>query len=171
MISKEEALHLVERTSKRQHALLTSTIMCKLAQRLGEDEKGWEIVGLLHDLDYDLVRGDMAKHGVVAVEILADKLPYESLYAIKSHDYRTGFKPRSRMDIALILADTLSIIVERVDTSGELSIQRIEGEIERISAERPWYKNNLQKAGVLGLEASEILQLGIESVRSIDESQ
>jgi len=75
------------------------------------------------------------------------------------------------MDITLILADTLSIIVERVDTSGELSIQRIEGEIERISAERPWYKNNLQKAGVLGLEASEILQLGIESVRSIDESQ
>lgn len=79
MISKEEALHLVERTSKRQHALLTSTIMRKLAQRLGEDEKGWEIVGLLHDLDYDLVRGDMAKHGVVAVKILADKLPYESL--------------------------------------------------------------------------------------------
>ena len=63
MISKEEALHLVEVTSKRQHALITSVIMRKLAKRLGEDEEGWEIVGLLHDLDCDLVKEDMTKHG------------------------------------------------------------------------------------------------------------
>lgn len=51
MISKEEALHLVERTSKCQHALIASAIMRKLAQRMGENEGSWELVGLLHDLD------------------------------------------------------------------------------------------------------------------------
>lgn len=170
MISKEEALHLVEKTSKRQHALLTSAMMRKFAQRLGEDEGRWELVGLLHDLDYDLVKEDMTKHGVVAEEMLANKLPSESLYAIKSHDYRTGFKPQSRLDIALIIADTLARIVERVDMSGELSVQRMEDEIGRISAEKPWYKANLQRAGELGLKVSEVLQLGMESVRPISRS-
>jgi len=162
MISKEEALRLVEGTSKRQHALLTSAIMRKLAQRLGEDEGRWEIVGLLHDLDYDLVQEDMTKHGVVAVEILANKLPSESLYAIKSHDYRTGFQPKSRLDIALIVADTLASIVERVDTSGELSVQKMEEEVERISEEKHWYKVNLQRARELGLETREVLKLGMD---------
>lgn len=140
--------------------------MRKLAQRLGEDEGSWELVGLLHDLDYDLVQEDMTKHGVVASKMLANKLPLESLYAIKSHDYRTGFQPKSRLDIALIVADTLERIIDRVATRGELSVQRLGEEIERISAERPWYKANLQRAKELGLEADEVLRLEIESVRS-----
>jgi len=164
MISKEEAFRLVERTSKYQHALLTSAMMRKLAQRLGENETSWEIVGLLHDLDIDLVREDMAKHGVVAVEMLVNRLPFESLYAIKSHDYRTGFQPKSRLDIALIIADTLATIVTKMDTSEELNVQRLEKEIERHSAERPWYKANLQKAKELGLGTEEVLRLGMESL-------
>lgn len=78
MISREEALRLVERTSKYQHALIASKIMRKLAQRLGEDEVNWELVGLLHDLDIDNVREDMTKHGVVAMEKLANKLPMKA---------------------------------------------------------------------------------------------
>jgi len=165
MISKEEALHLVERTSKYQHALIASAIMRKIAQRLGEDERCWEIVGLLHDLDYDLVKEDMTKNGVVASEMLAHKLPSASLYAIKSHDYRTGFQPKSRLDNALIVADTLASIIKKMDASVELSVQRMEEEMERISAEKPWYKANLQKAKELGLKASEVLRLGTELVR------
>jgi predicted hydrolase (HD superfamily) len=46
MISKDEALRLVEVTSKYKHALLASAIMRKLAQRLGEDQESWELVGL-----------------------------------------------------------------------------------------------------------------------------
>lgn len=67
------------------------------------------------------------------------------------------------MDIALIIADTLALIVEGIDKGGVLSIQRIEEEVERISTEKSWYKANLQKAGELGLKVSEVFQLGMES--------
>jgi hypothetical protein len=60
----------------------------------------------------------MAKYGVVTGEILANKLPSESLYAIKSHDYRAGFQPKSRLDNALKIADTLERIIDRVTTRG-----------------------------------------------------
>ena len=74
MISKEESLRLIKKTSKYSHALIVSAIMRKLAERLGEDEKKWEIVDLLHDLDYDLVEDDMSRHGIIASEILKGKL-------------------------------------------------------------------------------------------------
>jgi hypothetical protein len=49
MISREEALRLIKKTSKYSHALVVSGIIRELAKKLGEDEKKWEIVGLLHD--------------------------------------------------------------------------------------------------------------------------
>ena len=164
MISREEALRLVSKTSKYSHALIVSAMMRELAERLGEDEGKWEIVGLLHDLDYDRVRDDMTKHGMVTIEILRERLPQDCLYAIKSHDYRTGFKPRSKLDKALVVADTLAVIIGKVEKSGELSVERIEQEIERVSGEKPWYEENLRKTDELGLKITEVLRLALESL-------
>jgi predicted hydrolase (HD superfamily) len=103
----------------------------------------------------------MSKHGIVTSEILEGKLSEDCLYAIKSHDYRTGFKPKSKLDKALIVADTLAVIIEKVKRNGELSVERIEEEIERVSKNQPWFKDNFRKIEELGLKVSEILQLGI----------
>lgn len=111
--------------------------------------------------DYDQVKDDMSKHGIVTSEILEGKLSEDCLYAIKSHDYRTGFKPKSKLDKALIVADTLAVIIEKVKRNGELSVERIEEEIERVSKNQPWFKDNFRKIEELGLKVSEILQLGI----------
>ena len=157
MISKEEALRLIENTSKYSHALVVSAIMRKLAEKLGENKDKWEIVGLLHDLDYDQTRNDMSKHGIIASQILKGKLPKDCLYVIKSHDYRTGFKPKSKLDKALIIADTLAIIIER--KSRKLNVKILKEEIERFSEENPWCKENLRKIEELGLKITEVLRL------------
>lgn|GEM_PF-3657806 len=44
---------------------------------------------------------------------LKDKLPEKAVYAIKAHDYRTGFKPESMLDKALIAADSAAILMEK----------------------------------------------------------
>jgi len=82
MISKIESLQLIKETTKHHHSLVVSVIMRKLAERLGEDQHKWEIVGLLHDLDYDLVGDSAGKHGVVAADMLKGRLPEDSLHAI-----------------------------------------------------------------------------------------
>jgi len=87
--------------------------MKKLSEKLSENSLEWELVGLLHDLDFDEVRSDMSKHGVVAAEKLKGKLPEHCLYAIKAHDYRTGFKPQSRLDKALIAVDSLAVLMNK----------------------------------------------------------
>ena len=144
--------------------MVISVIMRKLAKALGKNERKWELVGLLHDLDYDMVDWDMSKHGIIAAGLLAKKMPKDSLYAIKSHDNRTGIKPNNMLGNALVVADTLALIVEIVAASGELTIKRIRGEIE-ISEKKPWYMDNMLKVKELGFNLNEVLRLGIESAR------
>jgi len=165
MISKEEALRLIEKSSKYSHSLDVAAIMVKLAERLGEDRKKWEIVGLLHDLDYDQVRDNMKRHGVVASKILRNKLPGDCLYAIKSHDYRTGFKPKEKLDTALIIADSLAVIIERIKNHETLSVEKVRREIERSSAKTPWHKENLLRCKEISLSIPELLKLALEAFR------
>jgi putative nucleotidyltransferase with HDIG domain len=164
MISKEEAFNLVKNTSKFAHALAVSTMMRRLAERLGEDERDWELVGLLHDLDYDETRGDMNRHGVVASERLKGRLPENCLYAIKAHDYRTGFKPKSKLDRALIATDSVAILIEKTGKApNELDTDTLKVELKRISSEQPWYKSNIFKCREMGLSLDEFLKLCLES--------
>ena len=118
MLTQQEALRLIEEhvsgVKKKRHMIATSAIMKELAKRLGMDEYKWELVGLLHDLDYDMIGGDMRKHGLVAAEMMQGKLPEECLHAIRSHDYRTGVKPESMLDKALIAVDCVWILMVRV---------------------------------------------------------
>jgi predicted hydrolase (HD superfamily) len=108
MISVEEAHNLVHDTSNYSHAVLTGKIMRILAGMFEENLVEWEITGILHDIDIDIVRGDMAKHGLVSAEILEGKIPDHCIYAIKSHDHRTGFEPKALIDKGLIFADIVS---------------------------------------------------------------
>jgi len=164
VISWDEAMRLVRNTSKCDHALMVSSMMEALAIRLGEDEQEWRLVGLLHDLDYDEVRSDMSKHGVVSGERLKEKLPRRCLYAIKAHDYRTGFKSKSKLDKALIATDTVTIAMERSrKTIRQLDVAKLREAIEHASVNQPWLRENIFLCTDLGLDANEFLGLCLAS--------
>ena len=164
MISWDGALKLVRSTSKCDHAIVVATIMDALAKRLGENEREWRLVGLLHDLDYDEVKDDMQKHGLIAVEKLKTMLPEHCLYAIKAHDYRTGFKPKSKLDKALIAADAVAIVMERSGkTIKRLDVAGLSGEIEYVSVSQPWLRDNIFLCRDLRLDANEFLELCLAS--------
>lgn len=166
MICQDEALRLVKNTSKYSHALIVSFMMKKLARVLKENEGEWMLVGLLHDLDYDKVKNDMKMHGVVAAEMLKGKLPEKCLYAIKAHDYRSGFKPKGKLDKALIATDSLASIIERMGEKAEkLNAEKLRAELENISATNPWYKCNVMECEEIGLEINEFLRLCLNSIK------
>ncbi len=94
-----------------KHCIATSAIMRGLAKRLGKDEEKWALVGLLHDIDYELVEGDMSKHGLVGSEILKEKgFDDEICDAVKKHNYSL-FEPENDIEIALQSADNLSGLI------------------------------------------------------------
>lgn len=166
MMSQDEALMLVKNSSKYAHAVMVSLMMKELAKVLNEKEWEWTLTGLLHDLDYDKVKNDMKMHGVVAAEMLKGKLPEKCLYAIKAHDYRSGFKPKSKLDKALIATDSLASLIEKIGMDvKELNVEKLRLELENISAVSPWYKSNRMKCEEIGLKMDEFLRLCLNSIK------
>ncbi|MDH5374521.1 MAG: HDIG domain-containing protein [Candidatus Bathyarchaeota archaeon] len=113
MLTREEALSLVERNVKKRnivyHMIAVEAIMRSLARYFREDENLWGLIGLLHDIDYEKIGDAWEKHGVLAGEILEGKASEEVTRAIKAHNFeRTGVVPESRMEKALICCDALS---------------------------------------------------------------
>jgi len=54
----------------KMHCWESEAIMRELAKRFNEDEEIWGIIGLLHDIDWDLTKNNLREHTVKAVEIL-----------------------------------------------------------------------------------------------------
>lgn len=116
MISREEALSLLKQNLENQnlvkHCLAVEAIMRELAEYLGEDKEKWGLVGLIHDIDYEKTKDNPKIHGILALEVLKGKVDEEILKAVKSHNFEnTGTKPETKMERALIAADSISGLI------------------------------------------------------------
>ncbi len=137
-ISKEEALQMISASSKLAHSILVSKIMVRLAEHLREDADDWEIAGLLHDLDYDLVQDDPSQHGVKAAAILNGKVSKEVLRAIMAHDHRTGQKAVTLLDRALVFSDSLAILIEDQSLDRDSDEEEFTEAISLGAKTKPW---------------------------------
>jgi putative nucleotidyltransferase with HDIG domain len=123
-ISSTEAISMISISTKYEHSILVSRIMSSLAKHFQIDKEEWVLAGLLHDLDYDVIEGDMSKHGFVTASMLKGKVSENVLQAIMSHDHRTGKEPVNQLDKSLRFADALAVLIE------DQSIQSIQEECE-----------------------------------------
>jgi len=137
-ISKTEALQMISESSKLAHSILASKIMVRLAEHLREDTAEWEIAGLLHDLDYDLVQDDPSQHGVKAAAILEGKVSKEVLRAIMAHDHRTGHKAVTLLDKALVFSDSLAILIEDQSLDRDSDEEEITEAMSLEAKTKPW---------------------------------
>lgn len=122
-ITKEQADELTDLYIKEPmtkfHLLETEAIMRELAGHFGEDEEKWAIVGLLHDIDWDLTKDNMEQHCVIAQEILRQARATEFLIeTVVSHGYANetipslkGMKRKTRIQHCLVAAETLTGII------------------------------------------------------------
>jgi putative nucleotidyltransferase with HDIG domain len=120
MIEREKALELLHRYIKnknlRKHHYGVAVAMKKLAQELGGDPERWEIVGLLHDADYEQTKDDMERHTLLLAELLEDEgVDQEILRSIQSHASEfSGVEPSTVMDYALLSCDDLTGLIVAV---------------------------------------------------------
>ncbi len=114
MITFEEALELLNKYLSNKnlvkHSIAVSGCMKKIAEYLNDDVNKWRLVGLLHDIDYELTKDEPSRHGLVSLNILKENgFTDDMLYAVKSHSGHS--EPISKMDISLYAADPLSGLI------------------------------------------------------------
>jgi putative nucleotidyltransferase with HDIG domain len=113
--SRTEAYEMLLRYNKNpaliKHALAVEAVMRRFARNLGEDEEKWGVVGLLHDIDYEL---HPDQHCVKAVEILrGEGVGEEVIHAVCSHGYGicTDVEPVHVMEKVLFTIDELTGLI------------------------------------------------------------
>lgn len=102
----------VKKESLLNHCLATAAIMKGLAIRLGEDAEKWEIIGILHDIDFEEINEDMNLHGEKGYSILMEAGVDEDIAEIvRRHNYEKFGDFDTPADIALTAADNISGLV------------------------------------------------------------
>lgn len=101
--------HYVRSDTLRKHCLATAAIMRGLAVHFGEDADLWEVIGILHDVDYEMVDGDMSRHGVEGAALLRQEgFPEEVCGAVERHNHLLYGPYTLTIDRALQSADSIS---------------------------------------------------------------
>ena len=122
-IAREDALALLERYNQDpfhlQHAFTVEAVMKWYANELGygEDAEYWGIVGLLHDIDFELYP---AEHCLKAPELLREAgVGEDVIHAVCSHGYgitvecgaTIDVEPEHEMEKVLFAADELTGLI------------------------------------------------------------
>ena len=177
-LSRDEALKLVRENVSNEkivlHMIAVSAIMKALARYFGEDESKWELVGLLHDIDYEKTKNDPARHGLEAEEILKGKVSEDILHAIKAHNFEnTGVNPDSKMEKALIAADAISgliiasALVMPHKKLEEVRVETLEKKFKQKDFARSVSRERILFCEQIGLSKEKFFEIALNALKEI----
>ena len=113
--TREEALALLENFTRTgaliNHAKAVEGVMRYMARKHGEDEEKWGLIGLVHDIDYEIFPEE---HCTKTKEILEEYgWPEEYIRAVVSHGWGicTDVKPQNLLEKTLYTIDELTGLV------------------------------------------------------------
>jgi predicted hydrolase (HD superfamily) len=113
--NRSEALELLQEFNKNEslvkHGLAVEAAMRHFAELFGEDIEKWGIIGLVHDVDYEMYP---EQHCTKAREILeAKNWPEEYIHAVQSHGWGlcSDVEPSNKMEKVLYTIDELTGLI------------------------------------------------------------
>jgi len=156
--SYEQTLALLKEYNQNQslikHGMAVAVTMRHFAELSGEDADTWEVVGLVHDLDYERFPD---QHCDKSAEILRDAgWPQDLIRAVQSHGWGicTDIEPRTRLEKTLYAVDELTGLITAVAL---VRPSKSVLDVKLKSVKKKW-KNTAFAAGV----SREIIQQGAE---------
>ena len=177
MPTREDALNLLKEYNKNpalvQHGLQVEACMQYFAKEAGEDVETWGIVGLLHDLDYEMYPQE---HCYKAAEIMEQKgYSQEIIRAMMSHAYGicTDVEPETLMEKTLYAVDELSglvnacVLVRPSKSIMDLSVKSVKKKFKSKSFAAGVDRDVVKKgAEMLGIELDELIAKVIEAMKT-----
>ncbi|MBI4297482.1 MAG: HDIG domain-containing protein [Chloroflexi bacterium] len=177
-MQRQEAVASIQAKVKNQntvkHMLATEAIMMALARRLGQDEDAWGLAGLVHDIDLELIQGDMQTHSRSSAEMAREMGASDEIcQAILCHNEAHGISRQSLMDKALWCADPLTGLIVAgalVRPDKKLAGLDVSSLVKRFGEKRfaaGASREQIASCVKIGLEMEEFLSLGLEAMKGI----
>ncbi len=175
--TREQALELFRKYNKTEslyhHALEVEAIMREAAERAGEDPEYWGIVGLLHDIDWEMFPEE---HCRKAPELLRQiSLPDDMIHAICSHGWGlcSDVEPERYMEKMLYTIDELSGLIHatalmRPEKMQGISVRSVKKKMKDKSFSAGVNREIIAKgADMLGMDIQDIIQIAIDGMTKV----
>jgi putative nucleotidyltransferase with HDIG domain len=137
--TRDSAIELFRKYNKTEsllrHALSVEGVMRYMARKYGEDEEKWGIIGLIHDLDYEMYPD---QHCIMTEKILKENnWPEEYIRAVMSHGWglATDVEPMSLLEKTIYAVDELTGLVA---TSALVRPSKSVMDMEAKSVKKKW---------------------------------
>ena len=177
-MTREEALESVrenvENENSVKHMLAAEAIMRALARRLGEDEEEWGLAGLLHDIDLELMGGDMKVHSRLGADLVREMGVSEAIVqAILRHNETHGLPRETKMDKALFCADpitgliTASALVRPDKKLASVEAKSIRKRFKEKSFAAGANRENIATCSELGIDLDDFIEIGLKAMQGV----
>jgi len=180
-ITREKAFELFKEYNKDEshikHALAVEAVMRHFAKLFNEDVEKWGIIGLIHDLDYELYPDEHCKK---VREILAEKnWPEDYIRAIESHGWKicTDVEPMHVMEKVLYTVDELTGLIT---ATALMRPSRSILDLEVKSVKKKWKQKSFaagvnrevieEGAKLLGMELDKVIEETIKGMQKVAEN-
>jgi predicted hydrolase (HD superfamily) len=180
MLERETALDLIRKyvtkESNIKHMIVVGAIMRSVASRLNEDANKWEVLGILHDIDYEVCSGP-EDHTIKAKDLLKDVVDIEIIEAIMAHNFENTMVPvDSRLKIGLIACDAVSGLVlacAMVMPSKKIADVKLESLIKKFRSKdfaKGVSRERISRCTELGLSLEEFLGLALTGANDVSDA-
>ena len=179
-MERQEALGLIKEHVKGEnllkHMLAVEAIMKGLAEHLSEDVCLWAMAGLLHDIDFEKTQDKPETHGMLAENILRGRVDERIIRAIKAHNFDDlGVTPESRMEKALIAADSISglivacALVMPSKKLKELRVETIGRKFKDKDFARGSSRERMLICESIGILKEQLFEIGLRALQNISQ--
>jgi len=165
----------------KMHLRETEVFMRTLAKHLGEDEEQWGIIGLLHDIDWQMTKDNPSEHCVKAQDILKEAGASEFLIeSIISHGYANEHIPAlqnkmrtTKLHFCLAAGETLtgliiaSALVQPEKKLANVSLESLKKKFKSKSFAAKCDRDIILECEKAGIPLDEFLQIGLVSLQNI----
>ncbi len=157
------------------HCYASESVMKALALRLGRDEEKWGLAGLLHDLDIEIVKGDLSIHGAEAERILKEHgVDPEIIDAVVMHnELLRGEERQTEFQHALAAAETITGLIvatamvypdkKLAGVKSKSVIKRMKEKAFAASVKR----ENIMECEKIGISLEEFVEISLSSMKEI----
>lgn len=185
-ITKEKAVEILKsfnpENSELVHYLSSGAIMKQVAKHLNEDENYFELLGLLHDVDWTLTKNNPEEHISLAPKILRENgFDEEFISIIVSHVYGYDEIPKYKNELRtkpiehiLAASETLTGIIYAyaLMRGKKISDMEVSGLKKKFKDKK--FAENCNREIILEIEKAniildEFLKIGIEGMKEIKE--
>ena len=181
-MNREQAVQLVDKYVHsdwlKKHSLATAAIMERLAERLGGRHGGdpdtWWVIGMLHDLDFDITQ-DPAVHGRKTEEILQELgVSREIIRAILAHNADgLGLERTDALEYATTAAESITgliVATALVMPDKRLASVKPSSVVKRMKKKE--FARKVSRESILlceqaGIPLEEFAEIAVEAMQSI----